>query len=211
MNLTELEYKLKECHKYEYKWHKKQNDKVDRMTDNIVYDKSLNSVESLRNRINDLNISDQETRNYIFNRWYNHHSAMGIEYIFSKYNNVKKMSNEKHKTIDFYIDGIPFDHKTTILPKNYRNNIKRALNNKEELVKWLYTNQSGERRQHYKNRLFLVVFDSDKKNKHWKVKAEISLIQEKVNEYMNSFSESNLIVLNLESQKVYADVIFVIK
>ncbi len=47
MNLTELEYKLKECHKYEYKWHKKQNDKVDRMTDNIVYDKSLNSVESL--------------------------------------------------------------------------------------------------------------------------------------------------------------------
>jgi hypothetical protein len=211
MNLIELESRLKECHKYGYRWHKKQNNKVDSMTDKIVYDRSLNSIESLRAKINELNILDQETRDYIFNRWYNHHSAIGIEYIFSNYKNVKKMSNEKHKTIDFYIDDIPFDHKTTVLPNKYKNNIQKALEDKEGLVKWLYSNQSKERRQHYKNRLFLVVFDSGKQYKHWKVKAEIALIQSKVKEYMNSFVESKLIILNLEGQKVYTDVLFVIK
>ena len=144
------------------------------------------------------------------NRWYNFWSAKGIEYIFSTFPNVKTSMNKYDKNVDFTIDGIEFDHKSTVFPKQYWKNYKETYENKRELIKWLYENQSQEGRKHYKNRLFICFYD---KNwwEHWKIKAEISIIQKEIYDYIKDFSVNKLIKLNFWDWEIFSDIIWVTK
>lgn len=66
-----------------------------------------------------------------------------------------------------------------------------ARNNPENLMKWLYENQSP-RLFGAENRLFVVLVDSTDMNQSWKMKRAFSLIEPKVNTYLDSFSENSL-------------------
>lgn len=204
MNLQSLESELKKRLDFPYNWGRKQSDEWDRKT-KFIY--QTQDFESLENQCKDF---DSELRNYAFNRWLNFWSAKAIEQIFTNHPSVRKEENPFSKTVDFYISEIPFDHKSSVFPKQFGKSFDYSLNHKKELIEWLYNNQSQQGRKHLENRLFIVFFN-EKNNEHWKMKTELSLIKEKIEDYLRNFSKDNLVSLNLESREILSDVIWIKK
>ena len=117
--LINIEKELKKRLAYPYKWGRKQNDEFDKLT-NFVYkisafDEVLKETESRFRKDKE----HQNIANYSLNRWYNFWSAQAVEKIFCSLPNVKPALDEKDRLVDFTIDGVTFDHKTSIFPKNF--------------------------------------------------------------------------------------------
>ncbi|MFD1094993.1 hypothetical protein [Salegentibacter chungangensis] len=203
MDLERLERELKKRLDYPYRWGRKQSDSWDRDT-NFIY--KTYSFRRLLERINNL---DPDVRDYALNRWYNYWSAMGAEYIFSSQGRVTPNKNVYDKLVDFTIQRIPFDHKTSVFPRGFEQSIGYAINHKKELIEWLYNNQSQQGRKHLKNRMFIVLYDSS--GQHWKMKSEIELIKQSIEGYMTKFSEENLIKIAVNSEVILSDIIWIIK
>jgi hypothetical protein len=210
INLVQIEKELKKRLSYPYKWGRKQNDQYDRLT-NFVY--RISSFEEVLNEIEKRFKDDKEHQNianYALNRWYNFWSAQAVEKIFCSLPNVKPALDEKDKLVDFTIDGVTFDHKTSIFPKNFRYPIEEAIKKTNELILWLYKHQSQQQRKHLKNRLFIVLYSSD--GEHWKLKAEISWLKERIEKYMSGFNSHYLLKFSLEeNQETLSDVIWAIR
>jgi len=196
--ITEQELKLR-C-KYPYSWGRKQSDNWDRMTD-FIYD--TKTFAELQEDIKDF---DEELKNYAMNRWYNFWSAMGVEDIFAQHDLVIPNKNQYDKLVDFSIDGVKFDHKTTVFPKGFPFDYEYARANPKRLIAWLYENQSGGRRKHNGSRIF-VVLKSD--NEDWKMKSDLGLIKTSIDEYMSTFNKDNLTVLKYPNNTVHSDIIWV--
>lgn len=83
-----------------------------------------------------------------------------------------------------------------------------------ELMTWLYENQ-GEMRFGAENRLFVILVDANDIAQSWKMKRAFNLIEPKVNDYLNHFTENSLKKIDFTFKgKTYsslADVIFVVK
>ena len=209
-DLVQIEKELKKRLVYPYKWGRKQNDQFDKLT-NFVY--RISSFEEVLKEIEIRFKKDKEHQNianYALNRWYNFWSAQAVEKIFCSLPNVKPALDEKDRLVDFTIDGVTFDHKTSIFPKNFPHPINEAIKKTDELIKWLYKNQSQQQRKHLKNRLFIVLYSSD--GEHWKLKAEISWLKERIEQYMEGFNPYYLLKFQLEkNQETISDVIWAIK
>lgn len=86
--------------------------------------------------------------------------------------------------------------------------------NPESLMKWLYENQSP-RLFGAENRLFVILIDSTDMEQSWKMKRVFSLIEPKVNDYLNKFNAHSLkkidFTFNKKSYESLADIIFVVK
>ena len=205
MNLNQLEIELKKRLDFPYTWGTRQSDDLDKKTA-FIYD--CKTFEELENKTNPLS---ENEKNYAFNRWLNFWSAKGIEEIFCSHWNVKPNKNPYDKFIDFSINGIPFDHKTSIFPKAYNQKIEFAFENKRNLIEWLYENQSREGRMHFKNRLFVVLFNAVERTAHWKLKAEILMMKQKIDLYLKNFDALHLEEFNFEGTPVYSDIIWIIK
>ncbi len=202
MTLQSLESELKKRLDFPYTWGRKQSDDWDFKTKFIYKTKDF---ETLEYQCKDF---DNELRNYAFNRWLNFWSAKAIEHIFTSNPLVKKEDNPFSKTIDFYISEIPFDHKSSVFPRLFGKSFDYAIEHKKELIEWLYNNQSQQGRKHFANRLFIIFFD-EKNGDHWKLKTELILIKEKVEDYLRNFSKDSLVYLNLESHEILSDVIWI--
>ncbi len=203
MDFQRLERELKKRCVYSYKWGRKQCDSWDRST-RFIY--NTYSVSSLLQQCEQF---DEAHRNYALNRWYNFWSAKGVEELFSSHPKVTAQKNRYDKLVDFTIDSISFDHKSTRFPQKYSKTIKEARKNPRDLITWLYKNQSSEGRFHLKNRLFIVVYDSQK-GTHWKVKSEIGLLKSHIDAYVEAFSEEKLHRFDFGEGTVFSDIIWVI-
>lgn len=211
MNYELLEKELKKRTEFDYTWKTKQTDKLDKET-NFIY--KTWSFEEVLNRIDAVvkeNSTTENFKNYALNRWYNFWSAKAVESVFCEHTNVEPHKNSKDKYIDFFISTIPFDHKTTVFPKGFKKSIPYAIKHKQELITWLYTNQSQQQRKHFKNRLFIVLIDYENPNAHWKLKSEIHWLKSQISTYLSKFDSSKLTSLTFNAKKVYADVIWAIK
>jgi hypothetical protein len=211
MDYNLLENELKKRLNYPYIWGRKQTDNFDKQT-NFIYEtfffeELLDKIES--NFKNELDYN--QLKNYTLNRWFNFWSAKAIETIFCENENVKAHSNSKDKYTDFYISTIPFDHKTTVFPKGFKKSVPFAIEHKNELIEWLYLNQSQQKRQHTKNRLFLVVLDYLNPNDNWKLKAEIGWMKQIISAYLRSFDSSKLCKIPNRDSTINADIIWAIK
>ncbi len=202
LDLKKTELELKKRLNYDYKWGRKQADNWDEKT-KFIYE--INYFEELLNKVKAL---DDDLKNYALNRWYNFLSAKAVEHLFSNHHQVNPQKNPRDKEIDFHLEQIPFDHKTSVFPKGFKQNYDYAVQNKKELILWLYQNQSQQGRQHFKNRLFVIVHDREK-SEHWKLKAEIFLLKEKIDDYINNFKVENLIKIKYNGQMIFSDIIFV--
>ncbi len=201
-NLKELEFELKKRCKFPYVWGRKQNNSWDYQT-NFIY--KIKDFEQLQESLNNLS---QDLQNYALNRWFNFWSAEAVVQIFNKNKNVNRAENKFDKNKDFFINSIPFDHKSTVLPKKYNNTIEIDDESEKELLTWLYINQSQQGRKHLKNRLFLVFYDKNSSD-HWKLKAELSLIEKEVDNYLSSFDESKLTKLKIDKNDIVTDLIWI--
>lgn len=211
MDYQLLEKELKKRLKYNYFWGRKQMNVFDAKT-NFIYktqsfDILLNEIDSVFK--NETNFND--LKNYTLNRWYNFWSANAIESIFCDDKKVRPHPNSKNKFIDFYVENIPFDHKTTIFPKGFKNSIPYAIEHKRTLIEWLYNNQSSQQRQHFENRLFVVLIDFEEPANHWKLKAEILWLKKIISSYLSNFVPSKLETFTFKNKTVYADIIWAIK
>jgi hypothetical protein len=204
MNLQSLESELKKRLHFPYAWGRRQSDDWDRKT-KFIY--QIQDFESLENQCEDF---DEELKNYAFNRWLNFWSAKAVEFVFASNSLVRKEDNLFSKTVDFYISDIPFDHKSSVFPKQFGKSFDYAIDNKKELIEWLYLNQSQQGRKHNANRLFIIFYD-EKNSEHWKLKTELTLIQEKIEDYLRNFSQDQLVSLNLESNEILSDIIWIKK
>lgn len=203
MDLPRLEAELKKRWQYPYTWGRKQSDAWDKKT-NFIY--RTYRFETLLKVIAPF---DEALKNYALNRWYNFWSAKAVEHIFSSHHQVTPNKNVYDKLVDFTIGNIPFDHKTSVFPKTFGKSLVYAKQHKEELIKWLYENQSQQGRKHLKNRLFVVLFD--RTGAHWKMKAEINSLKIGIDSYVNNFNVGKLYHLNFGEGEIYADIIWIEK
>lgn len=208
LNLHIIEKELKNRHHYPYKWFRKQDDVWDNYT-NFIYQTS--DWETLIQKIAKLVESRKLDKHHIFqyaaNRWYNFWSAQAVEQIFTEIKGVERVIERKDSEKDFYLFGIPFDHKTSVFPKQFRKSFEYAQNNKAELIEWLYKNQSTQKRYHLKNRLFIVVYDIN--GEHWKLKAEITLFNKAIQKYVAGFEKEQLHSFTFaEGQTSLSDIIW---
>lgn len=92
--------------------------------------------------------------------------------------------------------------------------ITEAQANTIELMTWLYTNQ-GEMRFGAENRLFVILVDTANISQSWKMKRAFSLIEPKINNYLDQFNEKSLKEINFtfkkNTYKALADIIFIVK
>ena len=209
--IVELENELKKRWAYHYSWGRKQNDNLDHQT-RFVY--SIRSREKCVSKIKEYvdreNIEDKKwIFNYAANRRYNFRSAQWIENLFKLHPNVVGEQDEYHQFIDFYINWIPFDHKTSKYPKEYNKPIEFAKQNKWDLIDWLYKNQSKQQRFHMKNRLFIIVHSLNWED--WKLKAELTFIKGIVDEYLANFNKDKLYSFTYENEEVLSDIIWIEK
>lgn len=199
-DLSQLEHELKQrfTEPY-YPWGRKQSDDWDGRTNFIYQAQSWNELKLKTLKMH------SDLYKYAVNRWFNFWSARGIEAIFCQLPGVVA-AKEKDRLKDFMIQGIPFDHKTTVFPKGYGYDLAHASTYPDGLAKWLYENQSTERRYHLANRLFVVLYASD--GQHWKLKAELRAIKGEIERYIMEFHPTRLIELNLNGSKVLTDIIW---
>lgn len=208
--MTHIETQLKNRLQYPYKWGKKQNDHWDDYT-NFIYDYADWDavVQAMKAIINAYGLDQHELFNYAANRWYNFWSAMAAEQIFSEVEGVVPALNEKNRLIDFSLFGINFDHKTSVFPKGFKETMGYAQNHEEELLYWLYRNQSQQQRKHFENRLFIMIYAEN--GAHWKLKAEIGLLKAKIQQYCRNFHPTQLKKLHLPNGKIaLADLVWVV-
>ena len=101
-----------------------------------------------------------------------------------------------------------------VLTKHKQEIIDEACKHPEELMKWLYENQSA-RLFGAENRLFLVLVDTKDMKQSWKMKRAFTLIEPTVNNYLDSFNAHSLKKINFTfKQKNYtslSDIIFITK
>lgn len=92
--------------------------------------------------------------------------------------------------------------------------IRDAQSHPIELITWLYAHQ-GEMRFGAENRLFVVLADSTDMNQSWKMKRAFSLIEPKVQGYLDAFTNGSLKKIDFtfkkQRYKSLADVIFVVR
>jgi hypothetical protein len=209
-SLTEIENELKKRLTYPYKWGQKQNDNFDKQT-NFIYHTFLfeDILKEIETRFKSKENYDSYF-NYTINRWYNFWSAQAVENIFCSLPNVNPAIDSKDRLVDFTIQGAAFDHKTSIFPKNFPYKIDDAIKRTDELIKWLYKNQSQQQRKHLKNRLFVVLYARN--GEHWKLKSEIMWLKERIEKYIIGFNPDFLLKFNLETgQPTLADIIWAIR
>lgn len=209
-SLIKIETELKKRLIYPYKWGRKQNDLFDNAT-NFIY--HIPSFEDLLKEIEmkfKTKSDHKDYFNYTLNRWYNFWSAQCVEQIFCSLPGVKPALDEKDKLIDFTINDVTFDHKTSVFPKNFSHKIEEAIKHTDELIKWLYMHQSQQKRKHLKNRLFIVLYSQG--GEHWKLKAEITWLKERIEKYMSGFNPDYLMKFEFEKgNTAISDIIWAIK
>lgn len=210
LDICSIEKELKKRLQFPYKWGRIQNNFYDSKT-NFIYkiqkfEALIEEIDLLFKNKNDYN----SVRNYALNRWFNFWSAQGVESIFVACTAVKPASTRNDRLVDFEINKIKFDHKTSVFPKGYNHSIEEARNNPCDLIKWLYQNQSTQQRHHLKNRLFIVLFNSN--FEHWKLKAELSFIKNKIESYVKNFDEKKLLKFSFEANSItLSDIIWIVK
>lgn len=192
-------------------WGRRQGDEWDKLTSFIYYTHTWEDMKTKAHAQCPKGIDGREFFNYAANRWFNFWSAQGIERIFAQLPAVQPNKNPRDRLVDFTLHGITFDHKTSVFPRKYPAGLQFAWQHPESLIHWLYQNQSGEGRQHFGNRLFVILYDS-KSAEHWKLRAELHWLRSKVAWYVRKFDPDDLTALSFEREKItLADIIWAVK
>jgi len=142
--------------------------------------------------------------NYALHRWYNFNCARIHEEIFIK-NGAIKEQNLYHKKIDFYLFDVPFDLKATYFPKAINDATSYDLkkrDGKNNLILWLYANQSKQGRFHMENRLFIVCENLESKS-------DFNTIEDKVRQFIDFSKQKGLNTILLENKRIYSDIIWI--
>lgn len=184
-------------------WGRKQNDAWDKQTNFIYHTLSWADLNKA------ISLLEKPVADYAINRWFNFWSAQAVERIFCALPGVKANTNQYDRLVDFSIQGINFDHKTSVFPQKYSYPLAFAQNHKAHLIRWLYNSQSRQQRYHAANRLFIILYASN--GEHWQLRAEITGLQQIIAAYIADFNPSKLLNLTITESQVLSDIIWFVK
>lgn len=173
-----------------------QNDMQDKNSQ-FIY--KVASVEKLLSLCEEKQID----KNYALHRWYNFNCAKWHEYLFCQNVEVRKETDKFHKTVDFYINNVPFDLKTATFPKKIKEKLNlKSREDKNKLIVWLYQNQSKQGRQHFENRLFIICKDL-------KGKSDFELIQQKIRGFIDYSNQNGFNHITINNREICSDIIYI--
>jgi len=158
-------------------WGRAQHDDWDTHSDFIYH---IHSLDDLRQKTREVAATaglplDGFAR-YVVHRWYNYHTHQVVLDILCAHPRVRREANPRHRQVDLYLDGVPFDLKLTPLPRAYPHDLAHAQARPEHLVNWLYRNQSTQRRYHTANRLFMLLYHAGDPRRAWEVRRMFDLL-----------------------------------
>ncbi len=205
-----LENDLKECFRLMDEMWGKQSSSIDAPNNDIVF--KTDTLDECLCRIE----AEGVDKNHTLHRWYNFKTSTECEKIFCEYG-AKKEKNERHHTIDVYIDGVPFDVKLTLFPRSlYKERPSYAQetpDGKKALIEWLYLNQTQDNRKHMKNRIFVVCDAGNNYKKSLGMKCDFPRLREGIKNYMQSHNSTTFEQYSIPSDgvehKVYSDIILI--
>lgn len=122
-----------------------------------------------------------DVTSYVICTWYNHWTTVLLEEHISQHPKVIP-TLKNIKGIDIFMDGQPFDLKTTYLPRDY--DIRDVIKNPKNLTIWMYENQ-GAQRFGSDNRLFAILLDTKNPEESWKLKRNFDLVFSKIDAFFN--------------------------
>lgn len=209
LDLNAEERELRKRLVFPYQWHGRQTDDADRATAFIYDCVTFAALEQAIAQRLAHHPDYERLRHYALNRWFNFRSARGVEALFCAHPCVTPAPLYE-RTWDFAIDGLQFDHKTTVYPRSYPIPVYEAVTTPWHLIAWLYQQQSQQQRCHWHNRLFLVLHAAD--GEHWKLRAHLRMLKAAIDEYVSNFSPDHLTpVWHNGQQEAVADIIWIIE
>lgn len=149
-------------------------------------------------------------KNYVLHRWYNYKTSIETESIFCTYGATHCENLYDHDK-DIYINNIPFDVKLTCYPKKLfkekpYNLTKRS--GKNDMINWLYTNQSQENRKQLLNRLY-VICDGDSYQNSIINKSNFVMIESVIKVFMDYIKTNKINEIVVNGKKVLSDIIYI--
>lgn len=197
LDLIRLQTELRlACQSPQPPWGRKQNNRWDTLTNFIYRTETWAELQHALQTRRPSDVAESEFRAYATRRWFNFWSAQGVEAIFSQLEGVTPAYNSRDRLKDFAIQGINFDHKTSVFPKTYPHDLKHARENPLDLLRWFYQHQSRQQRYHTANRLFLVLYDF-REAAHWQLRAELLFLRQRIRDYVRQFNPATLPTLSL--------------
>jgi len=168
-------------------WGRAQGDDWDRHS-NFIYDThSLDELRAQTRRVaNKAGLPLHDFACYVVHRWYNHHTHEIALELFTAHPRVRREANRRHRRVDIYLGGVPFDLKLTRFPRAYPGDLARAQAEPRELINWLYRHQSGEGRYHTANRLFLILHHARDPRRTWEVRRMFDLLERHIGAFLEA-------------------------
>lgn len=196
-------------------WGRKQEDRWDRLSNFVYHLETLNEVWQQVNAVaRQEGLEIRLFGAYAVRRWYNHHTHNQILQMFLVHGDVQPEINPKHRTIDFYLRGLPFDLKISRLPRAYPNGLKYAWQHRHHLAAWLYRQQSKQGRYHTGNRLFIILHDRTQPELTWQLRRDFETLETLITDFLDAPTLLGLTLTHHHTQEIYqpwAGVIFHIK
>jgi hypothetical protein len=168
-------------------WGRPQGDEWDRLSNFVYRVKTLKGVERQTQAVAQANrLNPQAFWAYTLRRWYNHHTHNQVLQMFLAHPQVQPEADPKHRTVDFYLRGLPFDLKMSHLPKAYPQGLKYAWQHRHHLAQWQYENQSTQGRYHTGNRLFIILHHRAQPDLTWQLRRDFEALEKIIAEFLES-------------------------
>ena len=167
-------------------WGRVQDDRWDRLSRFIYRTRSADAVRQRAEATaatEGLGADATAFVQYALRRWYCFWGARLAELLFLGHAGVRP-GPPTHHEIDFTIDGVPFDLKTTEVPRVFAGPVEAWAGDPGKLAAWLYRHQSREGRFHTANRLFLVLCDPARPEEAWRLRGDERALSHAIDAFM---------------------------
>jgi hypothetical protein len=168
----------------EIPWERVQNDAWDRACSFIFRTRTAARVRAKAEEIGAREDLERPAFvHYALRRWYCFWGARVAELLFAGHPGVEPGPPKDHE-VDFTIDGVPFDLKTSEIPRAFADRLGDLHTQPERLATWFYANQSRGRRFHAANRLFLVLCDADQPEEAWRLRSNVAALRSAIDGFL---------------------------
>jgi hypothetical protein len=165
-------------------WGRVQDDAWDGLSRFIYRLRTAASVRAEAERVAGERRLDQTAfGHYALRRWYCFWGARMAELLFQTHAGVHP-GPPRHHEIDFTIDGVPFDLKTSEVPRRFLDSVEVLTADPGKVASWLYEHQSREGRHHNANRLFLLLCDPEAPDEAWRLRADVGALRRAIDGFM---------------------------
>lgn len=158
-------------------WERVQNDTWDRLSPYIFRIRTAARVRARSEAVAAERGFDRSAFvHYAMRRWYCFWGSRIAEALFVQHPGVAP-GPPKDRVVDFTIDGVPFDLKTSDVPRAFAHRLGDLHTQPEQVATWLYAHQSREGRFHCANRLFLILCDALHPEESWRLRADVGALR----------------------------------